>query len=152
MYGFFPLYSIRANQLLAYTICHVLFMCTLLTLCTWLQSLGYGTHIYTYTHVFIYVNMPNWLFFSAFISTLTPVKESVSPPFEINCNPWNIHACTGFCSWKYILLQLQELQCNKGIWAFKDTIRIRQSGIHIFKHKCSQFSIITVIKDDLLQY
>lgn len=61
-------------------------------------------------------------------------------------------ACTGVCSYKHVLLQLPEPQCNKGIWAFKDMIIIHQNGIHIFRHKCSQFSIITVIKDDLLQY
>lgn len=93
------LYSIRANQLLAYTVFHILSICSLLALCTCLQFLGYGTYTWThiymdiyimYTQVFRYGNRPNWLFFSVLISPLTPVKESVFPPFGKNCNPWNI--------------------------------------------------------------
>lgn len=74
----------RANQILAYAIFHVLSTWALLTLCTWLYSLGYiarthahtymYTHMHVHTHTFVYVNMPNWLFFSVLTSLFTPVK------------------------------------------------------------------------------
>lgn len=80
VYGFVCFaHTIRANQLLAYTIFYVLSTWALLTPCAWLYSLGYKTHIhahaYMQAHTFVYVNMPNWLFHRVFMFLFTPVKK-----------------------------------------------------------------------------